>query len=95
MRSQIPDVDPRNAGKVLPIVGENFCESLLFHVKGVVRIHKIDVRMDIEIEGHKKQRGFGTVQIGRIQDLLDFRGDIQLLQLLKGFQCPDDLGELY
>lgn len=79
MRSQIPDLDPRNSGKVSSIVGEDLCESLLFHVEGVVCIHEIDVRMDIEIECHKEQRSFGTVQIGRIQDLFDFLGDIRLL----------------
>ena len=92
-RSQIPDLNPRNSGKVLPIVGENLCESLLFHVEGVVRVHEIDVRMDIEIENHKEKRGFRTVQIWRIQDLLDFRGDIRLLSLVKGFQRPNDLGD--
>jgi hypothetical protein len=56
---------------------------MLFHVEGVVRIHEINVRMDIEIESHKEQRRFGTVQIGRIQDLLNFRGDIRLLQFVK------------
>ena len=67
---------------MLPIVGENLCESLFFHMEGVVRVHEIDVRMDIEVQGHKEQRGFGTVQIGRIQDLLDLRGDIRLLQFV-------------
>ena len=93
VRSQIPDLDPRNSGKVLAIIGEDLCESALSHVEGVVRVHEIDVRMDIEIEGHKEQRGFGTFQIGRIQDLLDFRGDIRLLQFVKRFECPDNLGD--
>ena len=93
MRSQIHDLDSRNAGKVLPVVGENLCESLLFHVEGIVRVHEIEVRMDIEIEGHKEKRGFGAVQIGRIQDLLDFRGDIRFLQFVKGLQRPDDLDD--
>ena len=81
--SQVPDVDPRNSGEVLAIIGENLRQSLLFHVEGVVRVHEIDVCMDIEIESHKEKRGFWTVQIGCIQDLLDFRGDIQLLQFVK------------
>ena len=69
------------------------CESLLFHVEGVIRVHEIDVRMDIEIEGHIEQRGFRTVQIGRIQDLLDLRCDIPFLQFIKGFQCSENLGD--
>ena len=93
VRSQIPDLDPRNSGKVLAIIGEDLCESALSHVEGVVRVHEIDVRMGIEIESHKEQRGFGTFEIGCIQDLLDFRGDIRLFQFVKGFQCPDNLGD--
>jgi len=93
MRSQIPDLDPGNSGKVLTIIGKDLCESALPHVEGVVRIYEIDVRVDIEIEDHKEQRGFGTFQIGRIQDLLDFRGDIRLLQFVKGFECPDNLSD--
>jgi hypothetical protein len=72
VRLQIPDLDPRDSGKMFAIIGENLCESTLSHVEGVVRVNEIDVRMDIEIEDHKEQRGFGTFQIGRIQELLDF-----------------------
>ena len=85
-RSQIPDLDPENSGKVFAIIGEDLCESTLSHVEGVVRIHEIDVRMDIGIEGHKEQRGFGTFQIRRVQDLFNFRGDIRLFQFVKGFE---------
>jgi len=93
VQSQIPDLNPRNAGKVFSIVGENLCESLLFYVEGIVCIHEIDVRMDIEIKGHKEKWGFGTVKIRRIQDLFNFRSDIRHLQFVKGFQRPDDLGD--
>jgi hypothetical protein len=78
---------------VLAIIGEDLCESACAHMEGVVRVYEIDVRMDIAIEGHKEQRGFGTFQIGRIQDLLEFHGNIRLLQLGKGFECPDHLGD--
>ena len=62
-------------------------------MEGVVRVYEVNVCMDIEIESHKEKRGFEAVQIRRIQNLLDFRGDIQLLQFIKGFQCPNNLGD--
>lgn len=48
-RSQIPNLNPRNTGEVFTIVGNDFSKSLRFHMEGVVRIHKIDVRVDIQI----------------------------------------------
>lgn len=92
-RSQIPNLNPWNTGEVFAIVGENLCESLIFHMEGIVDIHKIDVCVHIEVQRHIEQRGFRAEQIGRIQDLLNLPGDIRVLQFVKGFQRPDDLGD--
>jgi hypothetical protein len=77
---------------VLAVVEEDLCESAIVHVESVVRIHEIDIRMDIEIEGHKEKQGFGLVPGWCIQDLLDLRGDVRLLECVKRFKparmCP-------
>lgn len=54
-------------------------------MKDAIRVHEIDVRVDIGIKGHKEKRRVETVQIGRVQDLFNFRDNIWLLQFVKVF----------
>ena len=64
----------------------------LFQVYGMIGVNKINVMLDIEVQRRKDEKCFGAFQIRRVEDGFDLGPNVRLVQPIKRFQRPHNLG---
>ena len=59
---------------------------------GMNGIDEFDVFLDIQIQGHDNDLGLWTEEVGCIQNRFDLGGNVGLVEVIIGFECPHDFG---